>query len=182
MQFIILTCSKMTEIKLYKSPLKSLRLFLLSSVFVIPCGWLIFVDGNNDWDLWFPLCFFGLGYAMSLFNILDRRVQIVINRNGIWDRTAKLDLVEWELVKEAYEIEVYKQKFISVVTDEKLKPKKKIYAWVSYLNRKIGARDINLNISQIKVNAQKMVTLIDILKNEPIEKRDEVIVMYRDRL
>jgi aconitase B len=48
--------------------------------------------------------------------------------------------------------------------------------------RKLGAQDINLNISQIKVNAEKMVTLIDILKNEPIENREKVIETYRDRL
>lgn len=145
----------MTEIKLYKSPIKSLRLFLLSSIFVIPCAWLIFAKGNNDWDLWFPLCFFGLGYLVSLFHILDRRVQIIINRNGIWDRTTKLGIIEWESIKAAYEIEVYKQKFISVVGNEKLKSKKKIYGWASYLNRKIGTQDINLNISQIQVNAEK---------------------------
>ena len=90
--------------------------------------------------------------------------------------------MEWELIKGAYEIEVEKQKFISIVADEKLKSKKKTYAWASYLNKNIGAQDINLNISQIKVNAEKMVTLIDILKNEPIEKREEVIEMYKDRL
>ena len=172
----------MTEIKLYKSPIKSLRLFLLCSIFVIPCGWLIFFKGYNEWEGWLTLCFFGLGFLVSLFHILDRRVQIIINRNGIWDRTTKLGLMEWELIKEAYEIDVEKQKFISIVADEKLKSKKKTYAWASYLNKNIGAQDINLNISQMKVNAEKMVTLIDILKNEPIENREEVIEMYKDRL
>lgn len=172
----------MTEIKLYKSPIKSLRLFLLSSIFVIPCGWLIFAKGNNSWELWFPFCFFGLGYIISLFHILDTRVQITINENGIWDRTTKLGLMEWEQIKEAYEIEVHKQKFISIVADEKLKSKKKTFGWASYLNRKIGAQDINLNVSQIKVNVEKMVTLISILKNEPIENRDKVIEMYKERL
>ena len=60
----------MTEIKLYKSPIKSLRLFLLSSLFVIPCAWLIF-KGDNSWEFWLALCFFGLGYIVSLFNIID---------------------------------------------------------------------------------------------------------------
>lgn len=172
----------MTEIKLYKSPIKSLRLFLLSSIFVIPCGWLVFVKGNNDLKLWFPLLFFGLGYLISLFHILDRRVQIIITKNGIWDRTTKLDLMNWELIKEVYEIDIYNQKFISIVTNEKLKSKKRIYSWTKYLNRKIGAQDINLNISQIKINNEKLVTLLNILKNEPIEARDKVIEIYKDRL
>ena len=164
----------MTEIKLYKSPIKSLRLFLLSSIFVIPSAWLIY-KGDNNWKLWFPLCFFGLGYIVSVFNILDRRVQIIITKKGIWDRTTKIGLMEWEFIKEAYEVQVYNQKFISVTVDEKLKSRKKLYAWASYLNRTVGAQDINLSISQIKVNAEKLLTLIDILKNEPIEKRNEVI-------
>ena len=172
----------MTEIKLYKSPFKSLRLLLLCSIFVIPSAWLIFATENNDWQLWCSLCFFGLGYIVGLFHILDRRVQIIINKNGIWDRTTKLGLMQWELIKKAYEIEIQKQKFISIVASKKLKSKKKIYAWASYLNRKIGAQDINLNISQIKVNAEEMVMLINILKNEPIEGRDKVIEMYKDKL
>lgn len=90
--------------------------------------------------------------------------------------------MEWESIKGAYEVEVYKQKFISVVGDEKLKSRKKSYGWASSLNRKIGVQDINLNISQIKVNAEKMVTLIGILKSEPIQGRDKVIEMYEDRL
>jgi transcription initiation factor IIF auxiliary subunit len=119
---------------------------------------------------------------VSLFHILDRRVQIIINRNGVWDRTTKLGVMEWEMIKEAYEIDIHKQKFISIVVDEKLKLKKRTYAWASYLNKTIGAQDINLNISQMNVDAEKMVTLIDILKNEPIEKRDKVIEMYKGRL
>ncbi|MFT3796617.1 STM3941 family protein [Flavobacterium sp.] len=172
----------MTEIKFYKSPIKSLRLFLLSSLFVIPCAWFIFIEGDNSWKLWFPLCFFGLGYMVSLFHFLDRRVQIIINRNGIWDRTTKLGLIEWELIESAYEIEIQKQKFISIVGAEKLKSRKKVYSWATSLNRSVGAQDVNLNVSQIKVDAGKLVKLIDILKSEASEKRDEVLAMYKDRL
>lgn len=172
----------MVEIKLYKSPAKSIKLFLISSIFVLPCSYLIFVKEDNSWKLWFPLYFFGLGYVLSIFNIIDRREQIVINKIGIWDRTTKLGLIKWEMIKEFYGVEIRKQKFISVVADEKITSRKKTYKWASYLNQKLGAQDINLNISQLKVNAEKMLTLINILKDEPIEKREQVIMMYKDRL
>jgi hypothetical protein len=148
---------------------------------VIPSAWLIF-KGDNSWELWLALCFFGLGYIVSLFNILDRRVQIIINKNGIWDRTTKMGIMEWELIKAAYEVQFYKQRFISLTVDEKLKSRKKVYAWASYLNKTVGAQDINLSITEIKVNIEKLLTLINILKSEPIERRDEVIAMYKDRL
>jgi hypothetical protein len=93
-----------------------------------------------------------------------------------------MGIMEWELIKAAYEVQFYKQRFISLTVDEKLKSRKKVYAWASYLNKTVGAQDINLSITEIKVNIEKLLTLINILKSEPIERRDEVIAMYKDRL
>ena len=83
----------MKEIKLYKSPIKSLRLLFLSSIFVITSAWIIMTESKPDNSFWFCLCFFGIGFLLSLYNILDGRAQIIITKleefrdlnGGVWD-------------------------------------------------------------------------------------------------
>ena len=120
----------MKEIKLYKSPLKSLRLLFLTSVFVIPSIWLITREKQTDKVIWFCLCFFGIGFILSLFNILERRAQIIITKNGIWDKTSRQGIIKWEYIEYANEVNVFKQVFVALKTNEKFVIKKKLYKWV----------------------------------------------------
>ena len=107
---------------------------------------------------------------------------MIISNVGIWDRTIKQDIIKWEFIEETYDINVYNQIFISLKTNDKFVPKKKIYKWSQFLNKNIGAQNLNLSLYQIKVDIEKLLTLINILKNEPIENREEVIEIYRDRI
>ena len=172
----------MKDIKLYKSPLKSVRLFLLSSVFVIPIFWIIFSGDKIETSLWLCIIFFGLIFLFSLFNIVDRRVQIVINKTGIWDRSISQDVIEWELIKSANETNVYKQIFISLDLDKGFIIKKKQYKWAKKLNELFGAKEINLNLSYIKVDIEKFITLIEVLSHSQIEEREHLIDLYRNRI
>lgn len=86
----------MKEIKLYKSPWRAIKLLLLSSVFVFGGIWLITSTDSPKWLGWMSIGFFGLGYPVGLFQLLDRRPQIIINELGIWDRTTKQDTINWE--------------------------------------------------------------------------------------
>ena len=172
----------MKEINLYKSPLKSLRLLFLSSVFVFPSIWFIITEKETEKIFWFSLCFFGIGFVLSLFNILDRRAQIVISKIGIWDRSLRQEMIKWECVKDAYEIQIYRQFFIALKTDESFVSKKKLYKWAKYLNNAVGAQEVNINISNIKVDTDKFVTFINIMKSENVENREQIIAMYEDRI
>ena len=172
----------MKEISLYKSPFKSLRLFLLSSIFVIPSIWFITSENETDKIFWFTLCFFGIGFVLSLFNILDRRTQIIINKIGIWDRTLRQETIKWEYIKDANHIEIYKQVFVTLKTNEKFVPRKKLYKWAEYLNKSVGGEKVNLNVSYIKIDLEKFVTFINIMKKENIEDRENVMKMYENRI
>lgn len=171
----------MREIKLYKSPLKSLKLVVLSSIFVLPSIWFI-MNKEDEIILWFCLCFFGLGFVLGLLNMFDRRAQIIINKVGIWDRTTKQDIIKWEFIENAYDVNVHKQLFISFKTNKKFVPKKKMYKWAKFLNKSVGAQNLNINVSYIKADIEKLLTLINILKNEPIENREQVIEIFRSRI
>jgi len=69
----------MTTIKLYKSYNKSLRLLGGSILFIIIGIWMIRTEPSGSFEYiigWMGSCFFGLGLALSLFHLIDRRPQI----------------------------------------------------------------------------------------------------------
>ncbi len=171
----------MKEIKLYKSPIKSIRLLFLSSLLVLINVWLLY-EGENSKMYWFGLFLFGIGFIIGMFNVLDRRPQIILNKVGIWDRAIREVVIKWEYIEDAYETDFQKQVFISIVTNNGFIKKKKTYSWASWINKKVGAQDLNLILTYINVDIEKLITLINILKIEPLEKREELIEMYRYRI
>ncbi|MBG6188435.1 STM3941 family protein [Flavobacterium sp. CAN_S2] len=172
----------MKEIKLYKSPFKSLRLLVLTSILVIPSIWLITKEKETDKIIWFCLCFFGFGFLLSLFNILDRRAQIIITKIGIRDITLRQGIIKWEYIEDANDVQIFKQVFVALKTNEKFVIKKKLYEWTKYLNNVVGGAEVNLNFSYIKVDMEKLITFINIMKSENIENRETIMEMYEDRI
>jgi hypothetical protein len=172
----------MKEINLYKSPLKSLRLMFLTSVFVIPSIWFIITEKEVEKIFWFCLCFFGIGFVLSLFNILDRRVQITITKIGIWDRSLRQGIIKWEYIENANDVQIFKQVFVALKTNKNFVMKKKLYKWAKFLNNAVGGQEVNLNVSYIKVDMEKFITFINIMKRENIEDREKVMGMYENRI
>ena len=173
----------MTYIKLYKSPVKSLRLILLTLPFVA-CGIFVLLKTDSSKTICISgILLFGLGLLMGLFNMFDRRPQIIINKIGIWDRTMNQDLINWEYIKDVIQpIDISGQSFIPLIVDEQFIRRKKNYQWAINLSKSYGAKDINLNISYIKLNIERFMTLLNILQTVEIESRDEAIEMYKDRI
>ena len=129
------------------------------------------------------ILFFGLGLLVGLFNLFDRRPQIIINKAGIWDRTSNQNMINWEFIHEILlPVNIFGQIFIPLVVDPEFARRKKIYKWASLIGKAANVGDINLNISLINLNMEKFVTMLDILRNEEITGRDVVIEMYRDRI
>ena len=171
----------MTEIKLYKRPLKGLKIFALTIPFVIIGIWMITKEqvGTTDYIMgWLCTCFFGLGIPMGLFQTFDRRPQIIITENGIWDRTTKQDEVKWEQIVEAYPFDIYKQKFVCLIVDETFVMKKKLYKWAARLNEAIGTQKMNLLVSQLKIDEHKMTDFINEIISTDKTNRQNVIKKY----
>ena len=172
---------KMTEIKLYKRPLKGLKIFLMSLLFVVIGIWMINKEptGTTNYVMsWICACFFGIGIPVGLFQSFDRRPQIIINEYGIWDRTTKQDEIKWEQIKGAYPLEIYRQKFVSLLLEDSFIMKKKLYKWATKLNESVGAQKVNLLVSQLKISEQTMADFInEIIAIEKID-RGKIIRKY----
>ncbi len=162
----------MTELKLYKSISKGLKILALCLPFVLLGILEISEKQNGTFDYymgWLFTSFFGLGIPISIFTLLDKRPQIIINENGIWDRTTKQDEIKWEQIKESYLLEIHNQKFISIIVDETFVFKKNTFSWLNKLNKYVGAQKLNINLSRINIDENK---LIDFINNIRISKKN----------
>lgn len=168
----------MTEIKLYKSRWKGIKLITLSLPFVLIGLWMISKEQKETFDYimgWVGISFFGLGIPLGFFVLFDKRPQIIINENGVFDRTLKQGEIEWEQIIEVYPIDINNQKFISIVVNETFEFKKRQYKWAEKLNKLIGAQKLNLNLSQIEIDEIKLTELINkIINSEKNERQNHI--------
>jgi hypothetical protein len=171
----------MKEIKFYKRPLKGLKIVALTVPFVVIGIWLISKGPAEITDYimgWICTCFFGLGIPVGLFQTFDRRPQIIITENGIWDRTIKQDAIKWEQIKGAYYLNIYKQRFVCLEVNDSFTLKKNQYKWAAKLNEEIGAQKINLSISQLKISEHLMTNFINEIIAAEKENRANIIRKY----
>jgi len=164
------------DIKLYKSPWRAIKLILLCSIFVFGGLFLLNNSDTPKWVAWMSIGFFGLGYPVGLFHLLDRRPQIIINEIGIFDRTTYKDFINWEVIQGAYPIDISGQKFVCLVVDEKYEPstnKGKISKSVSNFSKEIGAQELNISLGQITVDEIKLTEFILTMINVTPENRKE---------
>jgi hypothetical protein len=115
------------------------------------------------WVWYLNIGFFGLAYPVGLFHLLDRRPQILINEIGIFDRTTYKDFINWDVIQDAYPIDISGQKFVCLVVDEKYEPstqKGKIAKSFSDFSKHIGAQELNISLGQITIDEVKLTEFI----------------------
>lgn len=168
----------MIEIKIYKTTWKALKLFALTIPFIVIGVWVITRVESSMTDKimgWFGVIFFGLGIPIGFFHLFDRRPQIIINENGIWDRTTNQDEIKWEQIKDAYPLNIYGQKFISLKIDKSFKFRKKQYKWALRLTKEVGGQELNLHLGQVSINSNKLLSFIHEMIRTDKENRKLII-------
>ncbi len=154
----------------------------MSVSFVVIGVWMIFdaQTGTANYIMgWVGTCFFGLGIPIGLVQLFDRRPQIIINENGIWDRTTKQDEIKWEQIIDAYPLDISGQKFISIISDDTFVFKKKPYKWAEKINKEIGVQNLNLHLGQINIEVNNLAELIQDLKKVEKKDRNKIIQSFK---
>ena len=173
----------MKEFIIYKSPWKAVKLLLLTSIFVGGGIWLILSEDAESWIGWMSISVFGLGIPLGLFNLFDKRPQIIINKIGIRDRVSKQDIIKWEIIQNAYLTNVDGQKFVCLKVDEAYEPsnkKGKWYKMYAKLNKSLGFQELMITLGQVKVDEVKLTEIINAMTESDIETRNERLKLISD--
>jgi hypothetical protein len=172
----------MTEIKLYKSKKKALIIFLLAVPLIAAGISIINKDGATETDLimgWIGTCFFSLAIPVGLFHLFDKRPQMIINENGIFDRTLMHnDFIKWETIEDAYPKNIHGQHYICLCIPEEFKPSKKksrFHKIISNLNESMLFQEMNINMSQLDANTLVMNEFIIVMAKAEKSERIELL-------
>lgn len=174
----------MVEIKLFKSQYRIKRLILICSGFILLGIWLLSRDVSS-FAVWFSICFFGLGCGIGLYQLFDKRPQILITEASIYDRSLKIEAIPWNAIINAYPRSIYKQQFICLELIESFKPlakKGKLVNFTSKLNEALNFEAININLSQIDVNESLLTDLINELSKAEIEERLTLLKEFKKQV
>ena len=154
----------MTEINLFNSRWKVIKLLAWSTLFVLIGIWRLSIinpDSNDNILGWMCIIVFGITIPFELYYLLDRRPQIVINEIGIRIRSSKQDLIRWENIRNAISNNISRQKIITLVLDGSIKIKKLQNRWGKRIPNADAAQKINLPLTLVKVNQEKLVGLLN---------------------
>jgi hypothetical protein len=176
------TFLSMQEIRLYKRPAKALRIIALTLPFVLAGIWLVSKENSSTKHYitgWLSICFFGLGIPIGLYQLFDKRPQIIITERGIWDRTIRQAEIRWEQIIGAYPIYIHGSKFISIAVDDTYVFRQKQYKWAAAIGEAMGAQRLNLNLALIQIDEIKFTEFINEMR---IVHKDYRKVMIRENL
>lgn len=164
----------MKEIKIYKSRWKAIKMMLLCSIFVVPSAYVLLRYDSSPWQLWLSVCFFGLGYPFGIFQLLDRRPQIIINEIGIFDRTTYHSFINWEIIQDAYLVEMHRQFLVCLIVDEAFEPsrtKSRFKRSMAQLNKELGFQELNISLSAVAIDAERLATFIIAMRAAEMPER-----------
>ena len=168
----------MTEYKIYKSPWKAIKLLAGCSLFVAAGFFILSAGKANPVGAWLCSGFFGLGIPISLYQLLDRRPQIIVNEIGIFDRTAHKDFINWEIIQNAYIAKVQQETFICLVVPDEFEPSKsksRFKKRMASLSKVIGFQELNISLGNVNVDSERMAEFILAMRSAEKGSRQSLI-------
>ncbi|HRH40153.1 MAG TPA: STM3941 family protein [Pyrinomonadaceae bacterium] len=112
---------------------------------------------------WVAILFFGTGIPVSIWQIADSRPRLIIDEQGVLDRTLGVGRIDWEDIIAAYVRSISGNDFICLELKnpdyyaQKLSPVKR---GMAAANRGLGFTDFNLNLSGVDANTDEVIELI----------------------
>lgn len=147
---------------------------LICLPFILLGLWLIYKHTEHTTIAWIITCFFGLSIPLAIFDILDRKPQIIINETGIFDRSAYKDFINWDIIEHAYWNTAYKQVIVCLIIKDEFKHLIQIKSKLKEVSLAMGYSEININLGRVRnVDHEKLTALIvNLAKADPSRRAD----------
>ncbi|GGG58187.1 hypothetical protein GCM10011378_37890 [Hymenobacter glacieicola] len=100
---------------------------------------------------------------MGVYHLLDRRPQIILNEAGIFDRMAHKVFINWNIIEDAYLVQVHGQKFICLVVPPEWEPSRKqgkLAQTLAPIPKHLGFQELNISLCQINVDEVRLLEFI----------------------
>ncbi|ALW85534.1 hypothetical protein AUC43_10800 [Hymenobacter sedentarius] len=168
----------MIEFRLYKSRWKAQRLLLGCAAFVGIGFFLLGQPGTPQVVIWAIIGFFGLCFSIGIFQLLDRRPQIIVNEFGVFDRTTHHEFINWELIRDAYLVEIHRQQFVCLVVDEAFEPSRKkgqFHQGMAKLGKELGFQELNISLGPVDVDAIRFAEFLLAMRGAERPEREVLV-------
>ena len=130
--------------------------FVVGGIFLIIKGEAVLIG-------WASIIFFGGGIPLFLWQLMDSRPRLIIDDEGVYDRTLKIGKISWEDVEGGYVKNISGSNFICL----ELKNEEKYLSQLNSIgkaavsaNVKLGFTPISLNLSGISEDPYEILNLI----------------------
>ena len=155
--------------------------FVIAGVFFI-------INNNSDKTMdWICICFFGMGIPLGLFNLLDKRPQIIINNVGIFDRMGYRDFLNWDWIKDAYlyniknhgrlGISFSKQTFVCLIINQNFVPLLKGNKVLRKFGKDLEVPQVAISLSPLqKIDSQKFVEFIKAMSTADAASKQNLLL------
>ena len=134
-------------------------LFVVGGIFVIFYG-----KGSNSTVVGIlSIVFFGTGFFVLLRQGLDRRPRIIIDEQGVTDRTLGVGRIVWEDIEAVQLSSVFTNNFVvlKLKNNEKyLKNLSNISKKLTKVNKDLGFGVLNLNLSLLDMKPKKIYEIV----------------------
>ena len=126
-------------------------------------GVFILLQDQGAWVGWGSVVFFGACSVVFVWQLVDSRPRLIINDDGILDRTLGVGSIPWSEIQGAFIRSIDGNDFICLEVRDperyrlRLSPVRRAMASA---NRALGFTDLSVNLSGLRVNTQELFELI----------------------
>lgn len=123
----------------------------------------IFIVAKGDAFGWVAILFFGSGIPIAVWQIADSRPRLIIDEQGVLDRTLGVGRIAWGDIESAYVRSISGNDFICLELknpEEYAQKLSKVKRAMAAANRGLGFTDFNLNLSGVDASTAEVFELL----------------------
>lgn len=169
----------MKEIKIYKSP--RVLIIALACTTIILVLMVLFNKPQVNLPIWVWILFVAMEILFLsgvIYSFFDKKPYILINEIGIFAESVHNELINWEVIEDAYPIKISNQRFICLKLKEEFKPsskKGKLSQLSAKVDEAIGAQELNIFTNIINVNETLLAEFILLMRTAKQPEKSKLI-------
>jgi hypothetical protein len=112
---------------------------------------------------WTGILLFGGCALVFIRQLIDSRTRLIIDQNGIFDRTMGVGIIHWEEIENAYVMSISGNDFIclELTNPEKYTRKlSKVKQALASANHSLGVTDLSLNLSGVDASTEDVFEVV----------------------